>query len=440
MERLGLVAQLEWELERSIALGMLPRDGLMPSEQTLAEKYRVSRATAREALVRLSVRGLVVQRPGRRVRAVALDEALTLENLGLALHGERSGKYPERRRMLEGFLALKREVTAELLVACCEQSSESDMKQLAQACFALADGVRWIHERYRWMELELELLREAALVAGRPGHYLLVQSLERAYRAVAVRVLPLLEAQAVSQWAESAMFALDKKNVQRLRTELPQLLRASDEHVLRGLAEVREAGGRHESHHTAELPRAAATEPEVGSSTPEPREVELRSNEPTSEGKQPAPGPAEARLCVGEPTTQERQSAHETVEAVLCVDSASTEEGQPAPEPAEAGLYVDEASAEVGQSAPGLAEVQGSGALCATWSDNQTRSRKAPPDRALPGPAVDSPCHSPGGVVLELEAAPLSEKHPGDSGAPCSQQPGTAPVFARLPAAGCRDD
>jgi DNA-binding FadR family transcriptional regulator len=47
MERLGLAAQLEAEL------------GRLPSERTLASKYRVSRATAREALVRLRARGLV---------------------------------------------------------------------------------------------------------------------------------------------------------------------------------------------------------------------------------------------------------------------------------------------------------------------------------------------------------------------------------------------
>jgi len=49
MERLGLVTQLEAELERRISLGLVPQDGRLPSERTLASQYGVSRATAREA-------------------------------------------------------------------------------------------------------------------------------------------------------------------------------------------------------------------------------------------------------------------------------------------------------------------------------------------------------------------------------------------------------
>src|SRR5687768_10805432 len=70
MERWGLVAQLEADLERSISLGLLPEDRKLPSERTLASKYGVSRTTAREALVRLRTRGLIEVHPGRRARAV----------------------------------------------------------------------------------------------------------------------------------------------------------------------------------------------------------------------------------------------------------------------------------------------------------------------------------------------------------------------------------
>jgi hypothetical protein len=48
----------------------------------------VSRATAREALLRLHARGLVELRPGRRARAVVMEQAVRLENLGTALLGE----------------------------------------------------------------------------------------------------------------------------------------------------------------------------------------------------------------------------------------------------------------------------------------------------------------------------------------------------------------
>jgi GntR family transcriptional regulator, transcriptional repressor for pyruvate dehydrogenase complex len=78
MERMGLVSHVEGDLERAIALGRLPKDGFLPSEQLLARRYGVSRATAWEALLRLAARGLVVQHPGRRSRAVPLSEAVTL--------------------------------------------------------------------------------------------------------------------------------------------------------------------------------------------------------------------------------------------------------------------------------------------------------------------------------------------------------------------------
>ncbi|HYH98514.1 GntR family transcriptional regulator, partial [Hyalangium sp.] len=56
---MGLVAHVEQQLERVIALGLLPEQGLLPSENMLARKYGVSRATARQALQRLAARGLV---------------------------------------------------------------------------------------------------------------------------------------------------------------------------------------------------------------------------------------------------------------------------------------------------------------------------------------------------------------------------------------------
>src|SRR5262245_11922847 len=120
MERWGLVSQLEAELERRISLGLVPQEGKLPSERTLASQYGVSRTTAREALVRLRARGLVEVHPGRRARAVVMEEAVKLENLGTALLGE-GPSHPERHMLLAGYLELKREVTVELLAACCEK-------------------------------------------------------------------------------------------------------------------------------------------------------------------------------------------------------------------------------------------------------------------------------------------------------------------------------
>ncbi|RKH92251.1 GntR family transcriptional regulator, partial [Corallococcus sp. AB030] len=97
-----LVAYVEAQIERDIALGRLHPSGQFGSEAKLARRYEVCRGTIREALRRLAARGLVVQRPGRKTRAVALDESLTLENLGLALH---DASNPDARWLLEGYFS-----------------------------------------------------------------------------------------------------------------------------------------------------------------------------------------------------------------------------------------------------------------------------------------------------------------------------------------------
>jgi GntR family transcriptional regulator, transcriptional repressor for pyruvate dehydrogenase complex len=235
MERVGLVSQVTEQLERMMALGQLPEDGTLPSEHRLARRYGVSRTTVREALRGLAARGLVVQHPGRKSRALVVDEAVTLENLGVALQPQ--GPLPlERRRLLEGYLSLKRDVTVELLTACCEHASDRELDLLQEACFALREAARWEQQPGRWAQREFELLQLAARVAQRPGPLLLLQSLERSFWGMAQRVLPHLDNEALQQWALCALYALGERNVQALRTELPALLQACDEHLLEHLA------------------------------------------------------------------------------------------------------------------------------------------------------------------------------------------------------------
>ncbi|EAU61806.1 GntR-family transcritional regulator contaniing aminotransferase domain, partial [Stigmatella aurantiaca DW4/3-1] len=69
MEWVGLVGRVEQDLERMISQGLLPQDGFLPSENTLAKHYGLSRSTVREALKRLAARALIEQHPGRRSRA-----------------------------------------------------------------------------------------------------------------------------------------------------------------------------------------------------------------------------------------------------------------------------------------------------------------------------------------------------------------------------------
>jgi DNA-binding FadR family transcriptional regulator len=254
MERMGLVSQVETELERMISQQLLPADGSLPSEQKLARCFGVSRSTLREALRRLSARGLVVQHPGRKTRAVALDETVTLENLSVALH-DKDKAHPDRWRLLEGFFALKRDVTVELLAACCERAEKADLERLEQACFSLREAAHWDEEGRGWARQEFALLRLAAQVADRPGHLLLIHSLERTFWSMASWVQPLLEAEAVDEWALCAMYALGEKNAQGLRQELPPLLQACEARLLGS----REPAGQEADTH--EAPASPPVEP-----------------------------------------------------------------------------------------------------------------------------------------------------------------------------------
>ncbi|HEX8698739.1 MAG TPA: GntR family transcriptional regulator [Myxococcaceae bacterium] len=312
MERVGLVAQVEAELEKMLAQGLLPPDGKMPSEHGLARCFKVSRGTVREALRSLSAKGLIVQYPGRRTQVVGWDEALTLENLSVALPAD-GQLHPGQLRLLEGFLTLKRDLTMELLVACGEKASPAELEGLSQATFALADAARWDTGDGRWVQQEFALLRQAACAVDKLGHVLLIQSLERAFRGMAKWVVPHLDTGAVQEWAWCAFHALAEKNVQGLKQKLPALLQAGDEHLLRRLASPGQPLVQSKSQATVEpvqsKPPSTVEEPHPG----EPAALEASQGDlpervvpnlsnsrtglcevPTTGGSSPEPGPVEA--------------------------------------------------------------------------------------------------------------------------------------------------
>jgi GntR family transcriptional regulator, transcriptional repressor for pyruvate dehydrogenase complex len=425
MERWGLVAQLEADLERRISLGLLPEDGRLPSEQTLASKYGVSRATAREAVVRLHARDLVELNPGRRARAVDMEETVRLENLGTALLGEGASR-PERRRMLEGYLELRREVTVELLVACCEKASEQELDRVKTACFLLEDAVCWERQRPRWAALEFELLRQAAQAAQRPGHFLLIQSLERAWRGMAGRVVPYLDSPALYRWTKCAMEALERRDVQALRTRLPLLLQESDERVLGMLAPTCEANG------VFSLVDAEREEPELeDSAEPHPAMTQAPELREPSEAdgtvaQAPEPRePAEAHHTASQALelrelAEEHRTAPLTPEVGELAEKYRTAPLAPkvskpaealftAPpvlavgQPAQASLISAQAP-EVGTSAPEPAGAGGPGVLCANQSGCRITLREAPPGGSPPAPVPAAPGSTPCTCALGLHS------------------------------------
>ena len=379
MRRMGLVDRLEAELERGISLGWLPGNGQLPSERTLAQKEGVSRSTAREALVRLESRGLIVRHPGRRSVALPLEQSLTLENLGVALHGNDSA-HPERHVLLAGYFALKRELTVDLLVACCESASHERLAQVDSACYALEEVARHRPEREGWAAHEFEVLRRAALAVGRPGQLLLIYSLERALRGMARWVLPHLDSPSIQQWARLAWKALSDRDARALRQRLPALLEASDKRVLEALAPSSQAPQRPEPP----SPQAAQPPP-PGAVASAPEAEDTREPAPVHAPRQP---PGRALASASETGSAQEPSPFDARR--MPPGPADATQPEPALAPAHAGPLStrERAGVRVDTSPPSTDSAGGHppGALCPNWSDEQTSSSPAPPAGRGPSP------------------------------------------------------
>ncbi|WP_224248822.1 FadR/GntR family transcriptional regulator [Hyalangium gracile] len=317
MEHKGLVSRVAEQLERTIALGQWPK-GRLPSERMMAKRYGVSRTTIRGALQGLAARGLIRQHPGRQSRTVPLGEALSLESLKLLLPEGRQDM--DRRPLLEGYFALKREVTVELLAACCEHASQPDVEQLLNASFALRDEARWQEKRIRWVEREFDLLRLAAQAADRPGHMLLLMSLEKAFRGLADVLLPALQPEALQQWAQCVFNALADRDAQALRQQLPALLKAADEPLLDSLAPVRDA-------HTAPASQPPAGEVPVSGEKASNWSACHTSSQPIGPtGRLPVHEEGDANAC---PTSSQNAPSAPTTPGSFC----DLEEDSRGPEP-----------------------------------------------------------------------------------------------------------
>jgi GntR family transcriptional repressor for pyruvate dehydrogenase complex len=67
MKSLGLVEDVQRQLEQALLDGRYVANSRLPSERVLAEQFGVSRNTVREATQRLVARGLLRSRPGAGV-------------------------------------------------------------------------------------------------------------------------------------------------------------------------------------------------------------------------------------------------------------------------------------------------------------------------------------------------------------------------------------
>ncbi|CAM4518841.1 hypothetical protein COEX109129_38845 [Corallococcus exiguus] len=135
----------------------------------------------------------------------------------------------------------------ELLADCCARASDLDLDRLGSTCYQLQDAARWESGEV-CAQAEFELLRHAARVAARPGHVLLVQSLQRAFLGGAAQLLPLMGGEALREWAFRVMAILNERDVQALQHELPALLKVRDERVLNAFAPASQEKASPEAH------------------------------------------------------------------------------------------------------------------------------------------------------------------------------------------------
>jgi GntR family transcriptional regulator len=113
--RLPLHAQVEESLARAVASGALPRGSRLPPEDSLIERYAVSRTTVRTAIQSLMARGLVEIRRGKGtfVTEPVITQELT-ELTGFVEDMERLGRRPSAQVLDRRMVAASETVARQL--------------------------------------------------------------------------------------------------------------------------------------------------------------------------------------------------------------------------------------------------------------------------------------------------------------------------------------
>ncbi|MEQ1811299.1 MAG: GntR family transcriptional regulator [Terricaulis sp.] len=119
------------DLKRQIIGGELQRGAKLPTEKDLAEHYRVSAPTVREAIRGLSVSGLIEVRHGSGAYVTANSEALVSKSLAAVIQLETVG--------VTDTLGLLSVLNGHAAVCAVRQATPADLRRLRDAAEALAD-------------------------------------------------------------------------------------------------------------------------------------------------------------------------------------------------------------------------------------------------------------------------------------------------------------
>ena len=161
------------QLNQAILDGQFRVGERLPAERALAERFKVSRNTIREAISELCARGLLVRRQGDGT--YLNDEE---QRLGVQIWADMASRHPDLQRHLLEFRQMLERRTAELSAT---RHTEADRHRLEKALSAL--DVAWSgNDRTSQVEADMALHRVIAESAHNPVFTYLMESLQDVMR------------------------------------------------------------------------------------------------------------------------------------------------------------------------------------------------------------------------------------------------------------------
>lgn len=131
--KITLSQKIERRLETAIREKKLPIGAKLPTERELCESFGVSRTALREALRRLSARGLIeiTKGSGMRVKGLNIKDAIDSLNLYYDLQFDRN--------LIAQFIEVRELFEPEIIKLACKQRTEKDLEEIKENLKAFAE-------------------------------------------------------------------------------------------------------------------------------------------------------------------------------------------------------------------------------------------------------------------------------------------------------------
>jgi GntR family transcriptional repressor for pyruvate dehydrogenase complex len=160
-------------LEQAILSGEFRPKERLPAERTLAERWKVSRATVREAIAELATRGLLVRRQGD---GTYLNDAE--QRLGVEVWADMASRHPDLQRHVLEFRQMLERRAAELAAL---RHKPADRRRLEKAQAAV-DTAFVSGDTHAQIEADMTLHRVIAECTHNPVFRYLMKSLQDVMR------------------------------------------------------------------------------------------------------------------------------------------------------------------------------------------------------------------------------------------------------------------